>query len=219
MTVVKICGITRFEDAIVATEAGADMIGFNFYKKSPRALSVVDAIALCHLLRDRYGRRTPLLIGVFVNEVVSNVASVMAKIGLDFAQFSGSESDVMLKEMNGRAYKAIQPSSEQFAMLDVNQYMPYMPTDERVPSLLLDAYHPKLHGGTGEVASIDVARRVRDAVPRLMLAGGLTPDNVAERARAVGVWGVDVASGVEAGQPGVKDAQKMRDFIQRAKAT
>jgi phosphoribosylanthranilate isomerase len=82
-----------------------------------------------------------------------------------------------------------------------------------MPSLILDAYHPSLYGGTGEQASTDVALAVRDCVPRLMLAGGLTPENIAERVAAIRPWGVDVASGVENGTPGRKDHGKMRAFI------
>jgi len=217
MTLVKICGITRLDDAFNAVEAGADMIGLNFYKKSPRYISVLDATALCHLLKDRYGKRAPLFVGVFVNEVVSNVASTMAKVGLNFAQFSGDESDAMLREMNGRAFKAIQPMNPESATADVDYFGRYFPSDERFPSLLLDAYHPNLRGGTGETASLEVAVRVREAVPRLMLAGGLTPSNVGERIQAIQPWGVDVASGVEGDTVGIKDAKKMTSFVKAVK--
>ncbi|MEL7433142.1 MAG: N-(5'-phosphoribosyl)anthranilate isomerase, partial [Chloroflexota bacterium] len=82
---------------------------------------------------------------------------------------------------------------------------------------MIGAYHPKLYGGTGEQASVEVALAVKEAVPRLMLAGGLNPDNVAERVKAIRPWGVDVASGVEDDEPGIKSADKMRAFIKAAK--
>jgi phosphoribosylanthranilate isomerase len=102
------------------------------------------------------------------------------------------------------------------ALDDVNYFSKHFPTDEHVPSILLDAYHPKLYGGTGEQASTEVAFAVKELVPRLMLAGGLTPDNVADRVAAIEPWGVDVASGVEA-EAGVKDIGKVKAFIQAAK--
>ncbi|MBZ0289097.1 MAG: phosphoribosylanthranilate isomerase, partial [Anaerolineae bacterium] len=215
---VKICGIKTFADALAAAEAGADLLGFNFYKGSPRAITPEEAYAICEGLRQQLGADCPALVGLFVNDLVSTISAVTTKVGLAFAQLSGDESDSMLKELRGIAYKAIRPMNKAMALDDVGYYEPVFPTNERIPSLLLDAYHPKLYGGTGEQASTEVAVAVREHVPRLMLAGGLTPENVAERAQAVQPWGVDVASGVEiTDQPGVKDPARVRAFIQAAK--
>jgi len=216
---VKICGVTTLADALAAAEAGADMIGLNFYRKSPRYLEPDAARMIADGLRAEFGPACPLLIGVFVNEVVGRISITLEKVGLKAAQLSGDESVELLKELRGVGFKAIRPASSAEALDDADYFLPGAPTDERLPSLLLDAYHPALYGGTGETASVTVALVVKAAVPRLMLAGGLTPDNVAERAAAVQPFGVDVASGVEVdGQPGIKDIGKLRAFIQAARS-
>jgi phosphoribosylanthranilate isomerase len=216
MTKVKICGITIFDDALTAAEAGADLLGLNFYKQSPRYIKPDDARDICRALRAQLGPACPALVGVFVNELVSNVSMITAHVGLDFAQLSGDESDAMVAELFGIGFKAIRPMNMAMALDDAQYFRKTMPTNERAPSLLLDAYHPKLYGGTGEEASIEVALAVKEQVPRLMLAGGLNPDNVAGRITAIEPWGVDVASGVES-EPGIKDAALMRAFIAAAK--
>ncbi|MBZ0298151.1 MAG: phosphoribosylanthranilate isomerase [Anaerolineae bacterium] len=218
MTRVKICGITRLEDALSCAELGADMLGLNFYRKSPRYVTPEAAAALCDALRAELGPACPVLIGIFANELVSKMSAITAQVGLHFAQLSGDESDAMLVELHGIGFKAIRPMNLQMALDDVAYFSKAMPVSERAPSLLLDAFHPQLYGGTGETASIEVALAVKARVPRLMLAGGLTPDNVAGRVESIGPWAVDVASGVEPpDQPGVKDAARVRAFIEAAK--
>lgn len=218
MTKVKICGITTFEDALTASQAGADMLGFNFFKKSPRYIKPEDAQPICDGLREQFGAACPMLVGVFVNEVVGLISAITRKVGLNAAQLSGDESDDLLRELRGIGFKAIRPMNLAQALDDVNYFYAQLPNNERLPSLLLDAYHPQLYGGTGEQASVEVALAVKAEVPRLMLAGGLSPENVAERVAAIQPWGVDVASGVEVDeQPGVKDAAKVQTFIQAAK--
>lgn len=211
---VKICGITRFEDALAAAEAGADLLGFNFYKKSPRYITPEAAASICDSLRAQVGDACPILVGVFVNEVVGVISAITRKAGLNCAQLHGDESEAMIKELYGIGFKAIRPMNLAQALDDVNYFKPQFPTDERWPSLLLDAYHPNLYGGTGEQASTEVALAVKAQVPRLMLAGGLTPENVGGRVQAIQPWGVDTASGVEVeGQPGIKDAAKIKAFV------
>lgn len=215
---VKICGITQYEDAVTAAELGADMIGWNFYKPSPRYIEPEMARMFCDQLRIDLGTHCPVMVGVFVNLPVSEISRIIEVAGLDFAQLSGDESDEMLHELRGVGYKAIRPPNEFLAIDDATYYSKEIITDERIPSLLLDAYHPKLYGGTGEQASIEVALKVKSMVPRLMLAGGLTPENIASRVRAIQPWGVDVASGVEyEGYPGIKDPDKVHVFIEAAK--
>jgi phosphoribosylanthranilate isomerase len=216
---VKICGITTLDDAYMAAEAGADLLGLNFYKGSPRYIDPDDAWTICDTLRADLGQKCPVLVGVFVNVTVSDISIITNKVGLDFAQLSGDETDQMLVELRGIAYKAIRPMNKAMALDDVQYFSQNMPADDSAPSLLLDAYHPRLYGGTGEAASIDVALAVKASVPRLMLAGGLTPENVAGRIQAIQPWGVDVASGVEDGQPGIKHPGKVRDFIAVAKGS
>lgn len=218
MTIVKICGITTLDDALMAAEAGADMLGLNFFKKSPRFIEPATARDLATELRARLGTSAPLLVGVFVNEVVSRISSTMEFVGLNFAQMSGDESFEMLREMRGIAFKAIRPRNAAEALEDVKYYAQFPLTDPRIPSILLDAYKAGEYGGTGMLAVDEVANAVKAVTPRLLLAGGLTPDNVAGRVAAVQPWGVDVASGVEGDQPGRKDAGKIRAFIEAAKA-
>jgi phosphoribosylanthranilate isomerase len=217
MTAVKICGITTLDDALHAANAGADMLGFNFFKRSPRYIETAAARAICDTLRAELGDACPVLVGLFVNATGSDVSAILSRAGLNCAQLSGDESDDMIREMRGRAFKSIQPANETMALEDVNYYCPHFPADERVPSLILDAYHPTLRGGTGHEVSTEIALAVKAAVPRIMLAGGLNPVNVAERIARIAPWGVDVASGVEGDTPGVKDAAKVTAFIQAAK--
>jgi phosphoribosylanthranilate isomerase len=214
---VKICGITTLNDALAAAEAGADMLGFNFVKTSPRYITPDAAEPICAALRAQLGANCPTLVGVFVNATDYDISIITNKVGLRFAQLSGDESADAVKELHGMGYKAIQPLNVAMALDDVKYFAPRFPTDERAPSILLDAYHPSLRGGTGEQVSVELALAVKAQVPRLMLAGGLTPDNVAGRVAAIAPWGVDVASGVESGTPGVKDTSKMVAFINAAK--
>ncbi len=212
MTQIKICGLTSFDEALAAAQAGANLLGFNFYKKSPRYITPEAAQPICDALRQQLGEKCPLLVGLFVNEIVSNVSAVTNKVGLDCAQLSGDESDSILKELRGMAFKAIRPVNVAMALDDVNYYRPHFPTNEKMPSLLLDANQPGQYGGTGTTVNVELAQAVKKEVPRLMLAGGLTPDNVAGVIAQVQPWGVDVASGVES-EPGKKDAAKVEAFI------
>jgi phosphoribosylanthranilate isomerase len=218
MVKVKICGVTTFADALAAAEAGADLLGFNFYRKSPRYLEPQAACDMAAGLRAQLGAACPLLVGVFVNEPVSAISAALTLAGIGCAQLSGDESEALLRELRGIGFKAVRPATVVQALDDVQYFSASFPTDERLPSLLLDAHHPQLYGGTGAQASDDIALAVRARVPRLMLAGGLTPDNVAARVQAARPWGVDTASGVEVdGQPGVKDHGKMRAFVEAAR--
>jgi phosphoribosylanthranilate isomerase len=216
---VKICGVTTLDDAAIVTEAGADLIGLNFYKPSPRYIEPKAAGAITDALREHYMYNAPIFVGVFVNAPVSEISQIMEIAGLDFVQLSGDESDDVLHELRGQGFKGIRPPNKALALDDAGYYSKEFINDPRIPSLLLDAYHPKLYGGTGETASVEVALAVKAMVPRLMLAGGLNPENVGERVAAIRPWGVDVASGVEPeDQPGVKDPDKVQRFVGAAKA-
>lgn len=217
MIKVKICGLTTLDDARMVAQAGADMLGFNFYKLSPRYIDPLAAQSICDTLRSELGDACPVLVGVFVNATADAISEITNQVGLDFAQLSGDESDNIFEHLKGMAYKAIRPMNEAMALDDVAYFRPHFASDERIPSLLLDAYHPNLYGGTGEQASADVALKVKAQVPRLMLAGGLTPENVAARVQAIRPWGVDVASGVEDDQPGLKSETNVQAFIQAAR--
>ncbi|MCE2490679.1 MAG: phosphoribosylanthranilate isomerase [Anaerolineae bacterium] len=203
----------------MAARAGADMLGLNFYAPSPRSLTPKLAQEIANHLRDEIGEGCPALIGVFVNEDASRIADIGEQVGLDAAQLSGDEAPDALRAKALRrspAFKSLRPKNSDIAQREAQLFTPGGPEDERLPSLLLDAWHPKLYGGSGEQASDDVARALSAAVPRLMIAGGLNAENVGRRVRALRPWGVDVASGVESA-PGVKDADLVRNFVAAAK--
>lgn len=213
---VKICGVRTFQDALDAARAGADMLGLNFYPPSPRYLRPLEAERLTVALRQSLGDNAPVLVGIFADEEPGNVLQIAEAVGLDLVQVSGNEPVETVKALEGIAVKAIHPETLEQAVEQAEQFLAYAPSDENLPALLLDAHHKRLYGGTGLQASTEVALAVKALTPRLMLAGGLKPDNVAERVAAIQPWGVDVASGVES-EPGVKDADKMRQFVRQAR--
>jgi phosphoribosylanthranilate isomerase len=214
---VKICGITRMEDALIAADAGADMLGLNFYAKSMRYLPPDNAQVIGGELRQLLKENRPLLIGVFVNATLEEIQSIVELVGLDGVQLSGDETPELLHALDRLAFKALRPSDADQAALQVQQFIAQR-TADHLPSLLLDAYHPGTYGGTGLQVDVELAHNFKSQTDRLMLAGGLTPEKVAEIVRQVVPWGVDVASGVEDDMPGIKSERKMRDFIRDAKA-
>lgn len=219
MTVrVKICGITNLTDAVAAAEAGADYLGFILWHGSKRAVDAASIAAIAMALRAR--GEAPVLVGVFVNEAPANVAAVLEQCQLDLAQLSGEEPPADAADraspLYSRAYKALRPASLAEAQAEAEWYTPPELRDGQ-PALLLDTYHPTLRGGTGETGDWDVAARLVAQVPRLMLAGGLRPENVAAAVQQVRPFAVDVASGVEAA-PGRKDEGRVRAFIANARA-
>lgn len=208
-TMVKICGITTPEDALAAADAGADLIGFNFYSGSPRCVSISKALEIQGALAQRaFSMPT---VGVFVNAPSDEIRQVLAYAEIDYAQLSGDESTELLNDLKSVAFKAIRPQTDAEA---VELAATFVNPSIR-PALLLDAYHPKQYGGTGNKANPDIARSIAAQYP-VLLAGGLNPENVAASVDFVIPWGVDVASGVECA-PGVKDHKKMENFIRRAK--
>jgi phosphoribosylanthranilate isomerase len=223
---VKVCGLTNLQDAQAAVDAGADMLGFIFYSKSPRATNpevVRDIVA--HL---SIHSKTPLKIGVFVNEKLETAHHLLDYCKLDAAQLHGEESPEMLglgkgipspSGLNGDAYKAIRPSSREEAYVLAEKYAlsSSMRNKHGLPALLVDSYHPKLHGGTGKTGDWQMAATLANQYP-ILLAGGLDPTNVENAIRIVKPWGVDVASGVE-DSPGVKNISQMQAFLKSVKKT
>jgi phosphoribosylanthranilate isomerase len=210
---IKICGLTRAEDALTAAEAGADFLGFIFYEVSPRYVEPQQVKKIAELIKARLS--TPVLVGVFVNESAATMAQVLHYSDLDLAQLSGEESPELITDPSsllfGRSYKGIRPRSEAEARRDGERYL--SPTQEAAqPQLLIDAYHRTLRGGTGEIADWEVAASLARRVPRLMLAGGLNPENVAKAISQVRPFALDVSSGVEE-SPGIKDPLKIRKFV------
>jgi phosphoribosylanthranilate isomerase len=207
---VKICGITNLDDALAAVDCGADLLGFNFYPPSPRHIFPQDCASIVSGLH-RY-RSEITLVGVFVNAPVEQIRRIQIACDLDLAQLSGDEPPEALQRLDGRAFKGLR-HEDQNALIQLIQQYPERPEP---PAYLIDAYRPGQYGGTGHTISWGLAAWVSLHTP-LLLAGGLTPDNVARAVHQVRPWGVDVASGVESG-PGRKDVQKMRAFITTAKS-
>jgi phosphoribosylanthranilate isomerase len=210
---VKICGLTNLVDAQVAVEAGADLLGFIFYEPSPRYVepSVVQSITAA--VRSMVSpERRPQFVGVIVNHSADFVEKVVSDCGLDFVQFHGEETPETLRPFGRRAYKACNPRSLDEAEAIASAYL----GSDAESLLMLDAYHPKLRGGTGHTADWASAAQIARK-HKLLLAGGLHPDNVIEAIRVVQPWGVDVSSGVEASK-GKKDHDKVRLFIERVKS-
>lgn len=215
---VKICGITNMEDAIAATEAGADYLGFVFWPPSKRSITDVAARDIARALRRR--EHCPQLVGVFVDETAQDVAAILQQCDLDLAQLSGNEPPAYVGDpsspLYGRSYKALRPTSLAEAQADAEWYLPPDANGKR-PSLLLDAYHPHLPGGSGRRVDWNLAAKIAEDVSHLMLAGGLNAENVAQAVRQVRPFAVDVASGVES-RPGRKDHALLRAFIAAAQS-
>ncbi len=216
-TIVKICGITRVEDALVAVDAGAEMLGFNFYPKSPRYVTPEHAAEMARIVRAHRANPDAVRIaGVFVNAPLEDVRAIVDTATLDFAQLHGDESVEYLKGLAGVGFRVVRPQSLDEALAGAVTFAPLAPQRDDAPSLLLDAYSKAGYGGTGERTDWAWAAEVAKATPRLLLAGGITAANVAEAIRIVRPWGVDVASGVEA-SPGIKDHDHIGAFVRAAK--
>jgi phosphoribosylanthranilate isomerase len=201
MIKVKICGITNLEDALTAVEAGADALGFVFYDKSPRNINPLVAAGII-------SRLPPFIqtVGLFVNEELEKVDWTAAYCGLDMVQFHGDETPEDCLEVNRRVIKAFRIQN----IVSIDPLKKY-----RVAGYLLDAWCPDCFGGTGKTFNWELASAARH-YGSIILAGGLTPDNVIEAVRQVQPYAVDVSSGVET-EPGKKDKAKVREFIRRAK--
>lgn len=215
---IKICGITRLEDAFTAIDSGVDYLGFIMYERSPRYANQNVVRRIAQELKN--SEKCPILIGVFVNESADLMASVLDDCGLDLAQLSGEEPpEVMtdpLSPIYGRSFKGIRPLNKSEATFDAERYRPPAPAEDQ-PYLLIDAHHPTLRGGTGQKADWQIAADLSHRFTRLMLAGGLDSSNVGAAIAAVKPYAVDVASGVE-DSPGIKNPHKVRTFIRAARS-
>lgn len=203
---VKICGITTFEDAVMVAEAGADMLGFNFYAPSPRYIHPEVCRELVQKLVAIYTNLT--LVGVFVNSSCQEIISIMDSCHLDLAQLCGDEPVETLMQLGEKGFKAYRPKT----MDDFQSALAAAPERANPPAFLVDSFQRGSFGGSGQTADWSLAKQIAQKQD-ILLAGGLTPENVAQAARQVQPWGVDVASGVESA-PGRKDPQKTVDFIQ-----
>lgn len=201
---IKVCGITRKEDAASCLELGVDALGFNFYPKSPRYIDLETAITITADLPP-FGLR----VGVFVEPTFEHVMEVAKTLRLDTIQLHGAEPPEIagdLRQEGLRVWKAVRVQDEE----SLNRYLDY-PCD----ALLLDAFDPAAPGGTGRTFNWDLLRGWNPPIPWI-LSGGLSPDNIAEALNRLNPSGVDVASGVES-SPGVKDLGLIRALLLRSR--
>jgi phosphoribosylanthranilate isomerase len=206
MTFVKICGLTNLEDALACLEAGADALGFNFYAPSPRYIEPKAARKIIDQLP-----ADVLTVGVFVNggtpEIVEQIAT---DAGVSALQLHGDESPDYCRALSDRFVIKVLAVSREFK--------PERAVAYQVQAIMLDALDREARGGTGRVIDWSVAHETSALVPRLFLAGGLSPENVADAITAVEPYGVDACSALEV-SPGKKDLERVRAFLQAARVT
>lgn len=213
MVKIKICGITNDKDALWATNLGADYLGFNFYKESPRKISPELAKKIITSL-------PPFVtsVGVFVNEEIKTVLKIVKKCNLSLVQLHGEETaeycfqlKSKVQNPNSKIIKAFRIRDER-SLEVIPQYL------EKVDYFLLDTYVEGVEGGTGEIFNWDLAVKTKELISSkpIFLAGGLTPENVQGAIKRVQPYAVDVASSVER-LPRRKDYEKMKSFIQAVK--
>ncbi len=201
---IKICGITNLEDAQLAVQAGADALGFIFYPQSPRFVEI-------QVVKSIVNQLPPFVlpVGVFVNEEQSMVQNVMDVCGLALAQLHGEESPAYCESLGHPVLKGIR-LRDRTSFLALAEYK----GRAGVRGFVLDAFSESAYGGTGEIADWNLAAEAAHAAP-ILLAGGLSSENVQEAIQQVQPYGVDVSSGVEA-RPGQKDPNKVQAFIHAA---
>jgi phosphoribosylanthranilate isomerase len=199
---IKICGITNLEDAKVAVEAGADALGFVFYVQSPRSIEPAVAKRIIAQLPPFV-----LPVGVFVNHDRETIRNVHDECGLAFAQLHGDETPSFCESLGRPVLRALR-LRDRGSLLALAEYKGRM----GVRGFVVDAFSSKAYGGTGQRVDWSLAREIAKAAP-ILLAGGLTPNNVQEAVQQVQPYGVDVSSGVEQ-SPSKKDHEKIRAFTQ-----
>ena len=196
MTLVKICGITSRADALAAVEAGADALGFNFYRPSPRYISAETTREITNQLPN-----SVLKVGVFVNEELESVIRIIAEAGLSAVQLHGDESPEYCHKLAGSYVIKVFRAGDDF---DIDAYA--------VDAIMLDTKDDLLRGGTGRVFDWSIAQQTNNSAPVLFLAGGLSPENVATAITTVHPYAVDACSSLEI-SPGRKDHARMRAFV------
>ena len=199
----KICGITRPEDAQSAADAGADAVGLVFYAKSKRAVTAAQAAEIVAALPPFVSA-----VALFVNETADNIREILRQVPIDVIQFHGDEDDDFCRQFDRPYLKAVRVQSA----ADIQTACTKFPNAR---ALLFDAYHPTEYGGTGQ--SFDWTMLPEDLDKPWILAGGLTPENVAEAVKTSGAAAVDVSGGVES-SAGIKDAEKIKAFAAVLKA-
>jgi indole-3-glycerol phosphate synthase/phosphoribosylanthranilate isomerase len=211
MVRIKICGITNLTDARAAIEAGADLLGFNFFRPSPRFIEPHEAREIIARLRTEMARgpRPVTIVGVFVNEPSpESLVRIAEETGIDAAQLHGDESVEFCRRV-----KQLLPKLTVIKALRAGDgFEPDEAANYDVDAIMLDSFHSELRGGTGNVFDWTVGRRTREVAPLLFLAGGLSSDNVAKAIAEVRPDAVDACSSIES-SPGLKDAELMKAFV------
>jgi phosphoribosylanthranilate isomerase len=200
-TRVKICGLTRVDDARAAAEAGADAIGLNFYAPSPRFVALARALEIVEALPPFVS-----VVGLFVNPTRSEVEATLAAVPLDLLQFHGDESPEFCASFARPYLKAVRVRPDTDLLAFQQRYA-------TARGHLFDAWHEELYGGSGASFDWKLLNAAREGGSRCVLAGGLNPGNVAAACRSVRPWAVDVSSGVETA-PGLKSAKLITQFIE-----
>ncbi len=215
MTAIKICSIQRAEDAVAAAVAGADFVGLNFVPQRRRRLTERQAAQIVKALAEHPGK-TPQVVGLFVDQPIDEVNRHISSCPLQRVQLCGSESLDYCGRMPAPVIKVIHVPEGAASDDDVDRLAERIRTYIDAGHLLtLDRQVDGLQGGTGESFDWSIAAKLAQAGHEFLLAGGLTPENVAEAVRTVAPWGVDVSSGVET--DGIKDPEKIHAFIHQVR--
>tara|TARA_B100000579_G_C22605581_1_gene744754 strand:- start:85 stop:723 length:639 start_codon:yes stop_codon:yes gene_type:complete len=197
LPIIKICGLTSLEQALKCSELGADWLGLNCWRRSSRFISKEKVTQIVAGLP-----KSVTTVGVFVNEPIHSLEEIMLETGMDIAQLHGDESPESCKKIAIPWFKAFRVSPE-FELKSINDY--------GCKTFLLDSYSKTHYGGSGQKVDFKVASAASGS-GKLILAGGLDPNNVTAAVKIVRPWGVDVCSGVEK-EPGNKDLFKVKKFI------
>ena len=207
MALAKICGITNLDDALAAAAAGADMLGFNFYPPSPRYITPEVVRTIVDRLQADYPKL--MTVGVFVNESLDGIKNLSDAAGVSALQLHGNETRKYCEAL--KPYFLIKVFSASYG------FAPEVVLGYNVEAIMLDAFDKEVFGGTGKLSNWDVARETRKLFPKLFLAGGLSPENVADAIKRVQPYAVDACSRLES-EPGQKDHARVRAFVAAVRA-
>ncbi len=210
---VKICGLTNYHDAALATDLGADYLGFIF-AESPRQVDENQVVTILHKLEEHNLRHRINAVGVFVNEDEEIIKGIVDATGIDIVQLHGDETVELTRTYAFPWYKALRFSSMDSVVIQLNQIR------WECQQILIDAVVPGMYGGTGKTVDTDIAVYARDKIRKsgrkILLAGGITPENVHQVMTAIQPDGIDISSGVEE-KKGKKSEEKMRKLFKEIK--